>query len=161
MPKGGARPGTGPKPGSHTNRATILTRRKAAKIIESGLSPLDVMMANMRFWHREVGLLEDSLREHMAKESKERGEPPDPSLLRLTRTPVVDRFFEAKDRLQDVARETAPYIHPRVSPVADGVAGGVRDLTKLTDEELDALERISRKIAGSYGDPGGAAPAKG
>ena len=152
MPKGGARRGTGPKPGSHTNRATILTRRKAAKIIESGLSPLDVMMANMRFWHREVTLMEAGIRKTVPMANGD-------SLLQVEKTPLIDRFFEAKDTLQDVARETAPYIHPRVSPVADGIAGGARDLTKLTDDELDALERISRKIAGSYGDPGGAAPA--
>ena len=153
MPKGGARKGTGPKPGSHTNRATILTRRKAASIIESGISPLDVMMANLRFWHQEIGLMEAGIRKTVPMAKGD-------SLLQVERTPLIDRFFEAKDTLQDVACETAPYIHPRVSPIA-GDAGGMRDLTKLTDEELDVLERISRKIAGSYGDPGGAAPAKG
>ena len=53
------------------------------------------------------------------------------------------------------AEKAAPFVHPRISPVSDTAAGGIKDLSKLTNKELDDLEHISRKIAGAYGDPGG------
>lgn len=154
MSKDGTRKRLGRPPGSHTNRATLLTRKQAAAIIESGLSPLDVMMSTLRFWDREVRVLEEGIRANLPK-----GE----SLLRIERTDVVDRYFKGRDSLLGAAVVAAPYVHPRISPIipGEGNVGGIQDLSELTDAELDALERISRKIARSYGNPAGEVKAKG
>ena len=150
MPAGGKRVGAGGRPG-HRSRATILNKRKTAAIIESGLSPLDVMMSNLRFWNKEVGTLEKCIRTASGK--------PDGSILLMERTPLIESYFDARGSLQVAAEKAAQYVHPRISPVSDTTAGGIKDLSKLSNAELDALERISRKIAGSYGDPGGKTPA--
>jgi hypothetical protein len=120
------------------------------------LSPLDVMMSDLRFWHKETEILEKGIREKL---------PPGAGMLQVTDDPsgVVAKFFEARKELRVAAEKAAPYVHPRISPITDpnGGTGGLKDLSKLTDGELDALERISRKIAGSYGDPGGEGEAQG
>jgi hypothetical protein len=67
-----------------------------------------------------------------------------------------------KKRRDEMAKAAAPFVHSRISPMGSSGAaasGGILDLSKLTDDELDALERISRKIAGAFGDPSGATPA--
>lgn len=155
--RGGWRPGAGRKPkagrpeGARTSQAVILTKRKRAEIVSSGISPLDVLMMNLRFWHNEVSLLDVEIRKKV---------PQGTSLLMIEKTPVVERYFEARTVLQKVAIDGAPFVHPRISPV-ETPTGGPKDLSNLTDAELDALERISRKIAGAYGNPGGKGPAKG
>jgi hypothetical protein len=146
MPKGGKREGAGRPKGARTSPATRLTRIKASAIMNSGLSPLDVMMANLRFWHREKELLEEGILS---------AAPEGTAISQLEERPILKRYFEVREALQMAAEKAAPYVHPRMSPVHDDPGGRMQDLSRLTDAELDALERLSRKIAGSYGDPGG------
>lgn len=152
MPAGGHREGAGRPKGRKTSPATRLTRRRASAIMESGLAPLDVMMSNLRFWHKELAILEVGVRAQVPEGS---------SVLQLSPAPgsdsriILDKYFEAREKLQIAAEKAAPYVHPRLSPVSDVVGAGMRDLSKLTDAELDALERISRKIAGTYGNTSG------
>lgn len=155
--RGGWRPGAGRKPkggrpvGARQNQAVELTRRLRAEIAGSGISPLDVLMMNLRFWHNEVSLLDKEIRLKV---------PDGTSLLQIESTPMLERYFKARETLEKVALDGAPFVHPRISPV-ETPTGGPKDLSSLTDAELDALERISRKIAGAYGNPGGKGPAKG
>ena len=76
------------------------------------------------------------------------GETPLDYMLRVMRDESA-----TKKRRDDMAKAAAPFVHARVSAVASDAAGGTVDLSKLSDGELDALERISRKIAGAFGDP--------
>jgi hypothetical protein len=71
---------------------------------------------------------------------------------------VMRDAHAAKKRRDDMARAAAPFVHARVSAI-DTPADGALDLSKLTDDELDALERIARKIAGAFGDPNGTSAA--
>ena len=64
------------------------------------------------------------------------------------------------DRRDEMCKVAMPFVHSRLSPV-ETPSGGPRDLSKLTNAELDSLERISRKIAGAYGDPSGKTTAQG
>lgn len=64
-----------------------------------------------------------------------------------------------KSRRDDMAKAAAPYVHSRFSPAE--APRSAADLSKLSDDELDALERISRKIAAAYGHPGGESSAAG
>jgi hypothetical protein len=63
-----------------------------------------------------------------------------------------------KTRRDDMAKSAAPYVHPKfsaITPQAPPGQNGYADLSKLTDDELEAVERISRKLAASFGSAGG------
>ena len=63
-----------------------------------------------------------------------------------------------KARRDDMAKAAAPYVHPKFSSITPQVPpgeNGYADLSKLTDVELEQVERISRKLAASYGGAGG------
>lgn len=162
---GGARPGSGRKKGGKNKRSTRLSDRKAASIITSGLSPLDVLMTNMRFWHTELAAIEpivrrmaDAVKKANVAEAKKKGLPYDDSpasILEISRTGVGKNFFDARDKLQDCAIAAARYVHPPMAsidppPESDGI-----DLSKLSDDELDRYLELSRKVSTHFGDPGG------
>lgn len=60
------------------------------------------------------------------------------------------------DRRDDMAKAAAPYVHPKLATMQHtGRNGGPIqhvDLTKLSGDELDQLERIFGPLAGSYDD---------
>lgn len=63
-----------------------------------------------------------------------------------------------KARRDDMAKAAAPYVHPKfstVTPPNPNNPNGYADLSKLTDAELEQVERISRKLAASFGGAGG------
>jgi hypothetical protein len=71
---------------------------------------------------------------------------------------VVNDETASKERRDKMAAAAAPFVHARISPDRSYGNGAthemrVNDLSKLSDEELDQLERIARKLAGAYGDP--------
>lgn len=150
MPQGGKREGAGRPKGVKNSRAKILADRKAAAIVESGRSPLDVLMNEMRFWEKEVGIIENNLR------TGEEAIGADDAISLAVRNTSV--YFAARKSLMAAALDAAPYVHPRMSPttVPDASSASLKDLSNLTDAELDALERISRKVSRAYGSPGGA-----
>jgi len=84
---GGARPGSGRKPGSVTRK----TREIADRAVETGSTPLEVMLETMR----------------LLREAAFRGSAPD-----------VEKLVQAAA----VAKDAAPYIHPRLSSVEAQVA---------------------------------------
>jgi hypothetical protein len=66
-----------------------------------------------------------------------------------------------KTRRDDMAKSAAPYVHPKFSAIttqASPGANGYADLSKLTDAELEQVERISRKLSASFGGAGGESP---
>lgn len=101
--RGGARPGAGRKKGAATTR----TREIADRAVSDGsLTPLEVMLENMRFAHQEAGGI----------------------LARILLTvddpgQIPEKFDELKTLLQyrgmaqEAAKDAAPYIHPRLAAV--------------------------------------------
>jgi hypothetical protein len=130
MPAGGKRPNAGRKKGS-PNKASA---ERAARVESTGLTPLDVMIESMRYLYGLAG-------KHQLT-----GE-----------TPNEAKFLEYIKAAREAAKDAAPYIHSKMSSM-DATMGGPRDLSKLTDTELDDLERISRKIAGAFGNTSGEDP---
>jgi len=130
MPRGGRRPGTGGKqPGAGRPKGVPnkASAARAATVQSTGSTPLDVMIETMRYFRG------------MAAKHQETDEQKCAEYLKMAAT---------------VAKDAGPYVHQKLSAV-DASLGGQRDLSKLTDAELDALERISRKIAGTYGNTSG------
>ena len=127
----------------------MLARRKAAGIIDSDDSPLDALMDDLRWWKRQRDNLGKQLMRGLGPEDSIFNLKPDPEKPDQAR--MFERYFEARGEVRAAALAVVAYVHPRLSPMAPEAGGGLKDLSKLTDEELDALERIARKIAGSYG----------
>jgi hypothetical protein len=106
----------------------VVERERAVR--ESGLTPLDVMIESMRYLYGLAG-------KHQVG-----GAEPD-----------QEKFMKFLAEARGAAKDAAPYVHSRMS-ATEAATGGLRDLSKLTEKELDDLERISRKIAGAFGNPG-------
>ena len=112
MPRGGARPGAGRKNGS-PNKAT---QERQRTIAESGATPLDVMIENMRFAH-------------------ERGEEVLAKILETEDGANVDSLKELlrfRELAQGCAKDAAPYVHPRLNAVEHTGKDG-KDLIPETD----------------------------
>ena len=69
------KPRTGRKVGRPVGAATVLTRKQANDILnDGGVTPLDVMVANMRFFHEDSVLLGEEIREKMGKRGADQEE---------------------------------------------------------------------------------------
>lgn len=73
------------------------------------------------------------------------------------------------ERASSMAKDAAPYVHPRLASVAhtgrDGGPIAVADLSRLSNDQLATLESVFGPLAGSggddEGDPGGEGSAAG
>src|SRR6185436_4199728 len=92
---GGSRPGAGRPKGATTR----WTQEIAAKEFEK-VTPLEVMLANMRFAHERA--------EEVAKVVA--GGSADPDTLK--------ELLRLRQMAQDCAKDAAPYMHPRLNAVA-------------------------------------------
>lgn len=113
--------------GRKKNSPNKASAARAQAVQSTGLTPLDVMIEAMRYFRG------------MAAKHQDTDE---------------GKSAEYLKQAAAVAKDAGPYVHQKLSAV-DASLGGQRDLSKLTDAELDALERISRKIAGTYGNTSG------
>lgn len=107
---GGARPGAGQPPGGLRRR----TQEIAARCVEEGKAPLEVMLENMRFAHEAANELLQKIEKHLAGEGGE-------ELIDLRSE--FKALMDLKDRAQVYARHAAPYIHPRLSAIE--ISGGL------------------------------------
>lgn len=128
--RGGARKGAGRKPGSATKK----TREIADKAAAEGITPLEVMLDNMRFAHSESSSL----------------------LAKLLENPQVvpDDFNSLKELLrfrgmaQEAAKDAAPYIHPRLAAIEhSGKDGGAIQTENKWLVELVSPNGVSPKPA--------------
>lgn len=140
---GGKRAGAGKKKGSKTRRSVILSEQKAVRVLQGDLVPMDVMMDVMRFYDAET--------KKLRVEIDKRLPTPETSILQVDRVGPVKRYLEGLGVLFDCAVKTASYVHPHMASADPPAKNNLRDLSKLTDKELDDLERITRKISNSYG----------
>jgi hypothetical protein len=126
--KGGARPGAGRKPGSVTRK----TREIAAKATAEGITPLEVMLRAMR----EHVDLADALREQSleADAAVLTGEVDADTGVRLRRDALA-----AINAASLLAKDAAPYMHPKLANVTSNVSGDIRSQIKIVSEFEDLL----------------------
>jgi hypothetical protein len=110
MERRGSKPGEyrgGRKLGS-ANKKSVAIARAA---MEKGITPIEVMADNMRFWHEKVGLLarrfETMLRnfEQMSEEDSKEAQR------------ILGQMLMARDRSQQCAVDAAPYYHPKLASI--------------------------------------------
>ena len=121
------------------------TQALQAKVEASGLTPLDVMLDNMRFAHEQAGKLLEGLLAAGAKPADEK----------------FDQFKELirfRGMAQECAKDAAPYIHARVTaaPVAPDPPGqpDAADTPRAPDRG-NVGEIVSRFRAASVAQPNG------
>lgn len=107
--QGGAGRGQGRKK-YKKNKKTLLREKLVTEALESGLTPLTVMLDNMRFAHEQAaGILEDILRDGQ-KTLKARTK-------KLASFKEVLRF---RAMAGEAAKDAAPYIHPKLQSIDVG-----------------------------------------
>ncbi len=122
MARGGKRSGAGRKEGAVTKR----TRAVADKAIETGKTPLDVMIENMCHFHQVALDAEATLdgltaAEFSAKISPD-ASPEDQFKFLLAE---VKKTAGLRQMAQDAARDAAPYVHAKLASIAHtGKDGG-------------------------------------
>jgi hypothetical protein len=133
MPRGGKRSGSGRKVGS-ANPATKRSRAVADKALADGITPLEVMLDNMRHF-RQVALDAEAILAGLtAEEFTGRSDlkPEEQFKLLLAEVKKAAGF---RQMAQDCATDAAPYSHHRLTAIEH--SGNVN----LTHEaQLDELE---------------------
>jgi len=130
MARGGSRRGAGRPTGPLTKK----TREIAAKALEEGINPLQVMLANMRHWHAEAQKAEAGLLDQVIATLQEMPREEAVAIILAD----VKRGLNMRELSQRAAADAARYIHAPVAPAsgdkpkADHVPLHVR---------LDAYER--------------------
>jgi hypothetical protein len=109
---GGPRPNSGRKEGS----TTLLTRKTAQEICDSGESPLHLMHENMLFWWKAATSLGERLNEIILGAEDDPETALDPEA-RAEAVKVLANFLAARDRAQACAVDAAPYCHPRLQAI--------------------------------------------
>lgn len=105
--------------------AAIRQRQDENSVMAATMSPLDVMLENMKFWYDEA---------HKAGASME----------------VV---AASRKMAQDCAKDAAPYIHPRLQHIAH-MHRMKRSIDDFTDAELEVIALQSSVVAGAGDDVG-------
>lgn len=134
MAHGGKRAGSGRKSGS----LTVKNREIAERVLANGgLTPLEVILDNMRFYHQASV--------HLVAKLLEQGAPPpmgEPAPDANPNQNVVDALREVlgfRKMAGEAAKEAAPYLHPRLSSVVEDDGEG-EETVPLADR-LDAYRR--------------------
>lgn len=130
MGSGGKREGSGRKVGTATKR----TREVANKAAEAGISPLEVMLDNMRHFQKVALDAEAILAGLTAEEFTGRADlkPEDQFKLLLAEVKKAAGF---RQMAHDCARDASPYMHPRLTAVEHS-----GNLTLSHEAQLDELE---------------------
>lgn len=85
-------------------------RETISRLLAEGVTPLEVMMDNMRFAHSKAGVLLEKIVDKINKDTLDEED----------KIVVLDNYKEHirwRDAAQSCARDCAPYIHPRLSTV--------------------------------------------
>lgn len=129
MARGGARKNAGRPAGPLTK----LTREIARKAIEEGLSPLDVALDNMRYFHAEAVAAEKLTAERTAIDTEADPAEAFNALLAEVKKAVGFRMLAGAN-----AKIAAPYIHPQLVAVE---AGKPKDAVAPLHERIAAMTR--------------------
>jgi hypothetical protein len=101
MPRGGPREGSGRKQGS-PNKATAA---RQAEVAASGVTPLEVMLANMRFHHQQAEELIGFLSAAESPEAKNQ---------------LLGEIVRHRQIAQRCAADAANYVHPKLASIQHG-----------------------------------------
>ena len=139
MARGGKRAGAGRKEGSKTKKTCEIAERAKAE----GITPLEVMLDNMRFAHEKAG---EILAEIIGFKPEEK-----PDLSPEQALETFKELIRFRMIAQDAAKDAAPYIHPRLNAVThkgdpDNPVE-VNQSTKITAQEAKAL---AKALDGEY-----------
>lgn len=120
--RGGKREGAGRKPGALTKR----TREVAEKAAASGMSPLEVMLDNMRHFQQVALDAEATLEGLTASEFSEQVQsdatPEEQFKFLLAQ---VKKTAGYRQMAHECAKDAAPYLHPKLNTIAHtGPDGG-------------------------------------
>lgn len=134
MPRGGKREGAGRKVGSVTTK----TREVAERVLATGMSPLDVMINNMRHFQQVALDAEATLEGLSASEFSEQipaNASPEEQFKFLLAT--VKKTVGLRQAAQDAARDAAPYVHAKLASVEHKGEGGgplVLEIIRFADK---------------------------
>ena len=116
MAHGGNRPGAGRKAGLANRK----TREIAERALSEDVSPLEVMLENMRHFRKVARDAEAVLEGLTVQEITGQAiTPEDQFKLLLAKAKQAAGFRQAA---QDSARDAAPYVHPRLSAIEANIA---------------------------------------
>ena len=147
MPRGGKRDGAGRRAGVPSVK-TIARKAIADKAAAEGVTPLEVMLANMRHFHKLAESAEAALTELSADKIAEL--PPDKQFEYLLAE--VKKAAGLRDMAQGCARDASPYLHPKLAAIAHEHTGKDGGPIVVTDEQrVKALHALLAK-AGKNGE---------
>jgi hypothetical protein len=120
--------------------ANVLTRKKANEICESGEAPLDVMLDNLRFWHRTALGIGERLQALIASADEGSEQIDKREAMKLTAS-----FLAARENSQKCAVEAAPYVHPKLASIQMNMTN--QPPPKEIDEANDTPEQAAEAWA--------------
>jgi hypothetical protein len=136
---GGKRVGAGRTKGALTKR----TRLIAEKAAEQGITPLEVMLGNMRYFHKLAEGAEAVLADLSA--DKIAGMEPDARFKYLLAE--VKKAAGLRDMAHTCARDAAPYLHPRLASIEQALRGGLTVQYAISDKPMSNEEWIATYYA--------------
>lgn len=143
MAHGGKREGSGRKAGALTKR----TRETAERALAEGLSPLDIMLQNMRHFQQVAMDAEATLEGLTAEEITGQAATPDDQFKLLLAK--AKQAAGLRQMATECARDAAPYIHPKLSAIShSGPDGGPVKIELSTKEQRDAAVAAALRADG-------------
>lgn len=140
--RGGPRPNSGRPIGATTKKLKAIAEEAAAK----GVTPIDVMLGNMRYYHERAEDFTTKL-EQLAEtiSAADMANPANEKILELVK--MINKVGDFRMKAQTCAVDAAGYIHPRLSAVAVKVDQGdsKKPMLEITDET--SLKEISEHYA--------------
>lgn len=134
MARGGKRDGAGRPAGAITKR----TREIAERALTTGLSPLDVMLDNMRHFQQVALDAEATLEGLTASEFSEQvppaASPEDQFKFLLAQ---VKKTVGLRQAAQDAARDAAPYIHAKLASIEHSGPNGAPIAISVSAEDAE------------------------
>lgn len=112
MARGGKRANSGRKTGT----ANARTRAIADKVVAEGVTPLEVMLDNMRFYHRGADELIAKLLAHGIEPSAQDPEDAEAG----PHADLIDGIKQVlllRQAAGEAAKDAAPFIHARLAPI--------------------------------------------
>lgn len=125
MSHGGSRQGAGRTKGV-PNKAT---KERQAKVAAEGITPLDVMIENMRHAHEQALRAEAELSDDKLAELSTAEKPFDAILTE------VKRALNYRKVAQACASDAAPYVHPKLATTEVTGKDGAPLIPEATDEQ--------------------------
>lgn len=136
---GGARANSGRKPGSMNARS----RETVEKALSRGVSPIEVMLENMRFYHQGACELAEALLSGKPMDAaaavgaaEEAQETPNATVIE-----AIGQVVGLRKLAGEEAARAAPYCHVRLAPASDGEAQGEGDVEIPLADRLKEYQR--------------------